>query len=339
MVAFVSNATNLDPADTDNFTDVYVKDLTTGDITLASTSDSGIKANSGGHIPSLSADGTRVAFYSGATNLDPADTDSLYDIYVKDLTTGDITLASTTEGGIKANGDSGFPSLSADGTRVAFGTYATNLNHADTDLFFDVYVKDLTTGDITLASTSDDGVKANNESSGFGVSLSADGTRVAFESDASNLDPADTDFTFDVYVKDLATGDITLASTSDSGIKSNGASVDVSLSAEGTRVAFVSEASNLDPADTDFTFDVYVKDLATGDITLASTSDSGIKGNGDSLDTNLSADGTRVAFVFLRHQSGPGRHRQLHRRLRQGPGNRGHQFGLHLRQRHQGQRR
>ena len=33
----------------------------------------------------MSADGTMVAFYSNATNLDPADTDSLYDVYVKVL--------------------------------------------------------------------------------------------------------------------------------------------------------------------------------------------------------------------------------------------------------------
>ncbi len=296
MVAFSSGATNLDPDDTDSFPDVYVKDLTTGDITLVSTSASGIKANGGGQAPSLSADGTRVAFYSSATNLDPADTDSLYDIYVKDLTTGDIVLASTSDSGLKANGDSGFPSLSGDATRVAFLTYATNLNEADDDVFVeDVYVKDLTTGDITLVSTSDEGVKANGSSSSDS-SLSADGTRVAFRSDATNLDPADTDLTFDVYVKDLPTGNITLASTSDSGMKGDGASYEVSLSADGTRVAFRSEAANLDPADTDFILDVYVKDLATGDITLASTSDSGVKGNSDSDEPGLSPDGTRVAL-------------------------------------------
>ncbi len=61
-----------------------------------------------------------MAFDSSATNLDPADTDSCFDIYVKDLATGDITLASTSDSGIKANGSSAFTRLSADGTRVAF---------------------------------------------------------------------------------------------------------------------------------------------------------------------------------------------------------------------------
>jgi uncharacterized repeat protein (TIGR01451 family) len=84
-VAFFSFTSNLDPGDTDSFFDIYVKDLATGNITLASTDDAGIKGNNGSANPSLSADGTRVAFYSAATNLDPGDTDSTLDIYVKEL--------------------------------------------------------------------------------------------------------------------------------------------------------------------------------------------------------------------------------------------------------------
>jgi hypothetical protein len=78
------------------------------DITLASTSDAGVKGNGTSGGASLSADGTRVAFPSLATNLDPADTDGEYDVYVKDLTTGDITLASTSDTGVKSNGYSPF---------------------------------------------------------------------------------------------------------------------------------------------------------------------------------------------------------------------------------------
>ena len=82
------------------------------------------------------------------------------------------------------------------------------------------------------------------------LSLSADGTKVAFQSIATNLDPADTDADYDVYVKDLTTGDLTLASTSDAGVKGNSSSFAASLSAVGTKVAFLSVATNLDPADT-----------------------------------------------------------------------------------------
>ena len=265
-----------------------------GDITLASTSDAGVKSDGFVGLPSLSADGTKVAFESSATNLDPADADDTLDVYVKDLVTGDITLASTSDGGVKGDAPSGLvASLSADGTRVAFRSLATNLDPADADGLGDVYVKDLVTGDITLVSTSDGGTKGDGDSGFFGLSLSADGTRVAFHSESTNLDPADTDSGLDVYVKDLVTGDITLASTSDAGVKGDGATP--TLSADGTTVAF-SSFSNLEPADTDFDKDAYVKDLLTGNVTLVSISAAGIKGNGQSGPTGLSADGTKVAF-------------------------------------------
>jgi hypothetical protein len=292
-VAFTSFATDLDPADTDTIPDVYVGDLTTGDITLASTSDTGVKGNGNSGFydggPTLSGDGTKVAFHSRSTNLDPADLDSLDDVYVKDLTTGELTLASISATGVKGNGPNNHPTLSNDGGRVAFNTTATNLDPRDTDNFEDVYVKDLTTGDLTLASTSDAGVKGNDYS--FGSSLSADGTRVAFSSAATNLDPGDTDGG-NVYVKDLSTGDLTLASTSDSGVEAGG--TDGSLSADGTRVAFATRA-NLDPVDT-FATDIYVKDLTTGNVILASTSDTGVKANAATSGASLSADGTAVAF-------------------------------------------
>ncbi len=293
-VAFNSVATNLDPNDTDALSDVYVKDLVTGNITLASTSDSGIKANGDSAVGALSADGTKVVFQSAATNLDPADTDTIRDVYVKDLVTGNITLASTSDSSIKADGDNAVATLSADGTKVAFHSAATNLDPTDGDAAHDIYVKNLLTGDITLASTSDGGIKSNGES--LFAFLSADGTKVAFGSLATNLDAADADATPDVYVKNLATGAITLASTSGTGTKGNGPSAVPALSADGMNVAFRSLATNLDVADADATPDVYVKNLATGAITLASTSGTGTKGNSNSDFPILSADGTRVTF-------------------------------------------
>ncbi len=219
-----------------------------GDITLASTSDSGVKGNSfsfTGFSQSVSGDGTKVVFSSFATNLDPADTDSIPDVYVKDLTTGDITLVSTSDTGVKGNSGSIFPNISADGSVVAFSSRATNFDPADTtDENEDIYVKDLTTGEITLANTSDAGVKGDSPFEDVSVaSISADGSVVAFSSIATNLDPADTDSIRDAYVKDLTTGDIMLASTSDTGIKGNSFSDPSSLSADGTVVAFTSGAT------------------------------------------------------------------------------------------------
>jgi hypothetical protein len=307
-VAFYSSATNLDPGDTDSNVDVYVKHLATGEIILVSISDTGVKGDGDSYYPSLSADGSSVAFWSVATNLDPNDTDPIPDVYVKDLTTGDITLASTSDAGAKGNGNSFDPSLSADGTRVAFLSSATNLDPGDTDGLDDVYVKDLTTGDTVLASTSDTGAKSANGSS-FAPSLADNGIHVTFTFGGTDLDPADTDFLSDVYVKNLISGDLTLVSTSDSDMKGDGPSMgspSTSISADGARVTFLSEAGNLDECDQDLNTDVYVKDLNTGDITLASTSSFGVKSDGYSFGSALAADGQWVAFFSSGSNLDPG---------------------------------
>jgi uncharacterized repeat protein (TIGR01451 family) len=339
VVAFVSSATNLGPPDPDTLLDVYVKNIETGVVTLASTSDDGTKANGQSLNPHLSADGNAVAFEGYASNLDPADTDGEPDIYVKNLVTGGLTLASTSDAGAKGTGISLDPELSGDGTKVAFTT-ASPLDPADTTSLNDVYVKNVVTGDVVLASTlgfanaafaaisadgttvaftwgadvyvrnlvtgdvnlvstTAEGTRANGNS--VGASLSADGTKVAFASRATNLHPADDDNTQDLYVKDLTTGALTLASVSDAGAKANGENAGVggfgaSLSGDGTRVAFMSMATNLDPSDADVLQDVYVKDLGTGGLVLASTSATGQKGDIDSFSPALTSDGAKVVF-------------------------------------------
>jgi Tol biopolymer transport system component len=293
-VAFNSKATNLDPGDGDTISDIYLKDLVTGNITLASTSDTEVKANGDGLHPSVDASGTKVAFYSYATNLDPADKDSKSDIYVKNLVTGDIKLVSTSGAGIKGNGESTIPFMSADGTAVAFGSLATNLASGDRDSTSDLYVKNLVTGRIRVVSRSDAGRKGNGAS--LDPWVSSDGSRVAFSSRATNLDPADKASNRDIFVKDLVTGDLFLASSSDGGTAGNAHSSEPSLSADGTRVLFHSLASNLDPADPDSVNDIFVKNLASGDIYLASRSSSGQKGNRGSVVPSLSPNGRVAAF-------------------------------------------
>lgn len=294
LVAFYSEATNLDPADTDAVPDIYLKDLTSGDVSLVSTSDAGVNGNGFSLGPDLTDTGSKVSFYSAATNLDPGDTDGVFDVYVKDVATGDLTLASVTQSGVNANDVCTLPTIAPSGTRVAFQCAATNLDPRDTDSTTDVYAKDLTTGELFLVSTSSVGGKGNGVSQD--PSVSSAGNRVAFSSVATNLDPADTDLVSDIYVKNLATGTLRLLSTSDDGVKGNGLSRWPVLSADGRRVAFASASTNLDPADTDTNHDVYVKDLATGDIALAATTVDGVKSNTGSTLPAISGEGRRVAF-------------------------------------------
>ena len=227
---------------------------------LASTSDVGIKDNGSSQSVSLNNRGKKVAFTSTSTNLDPLDLDATSDIYMKNLATADIQLVSTSTGGTKANGLNAFPDLASNVDVVAFSSQATNLDPLDLDITYDVYVKDLATGTLTLASTTAAGVKANDTS--FLPSISGGGRWVAFASYATNLDPADTDSLPDIYVKDLTTGALTLVSTSDNAVKGNGLSYQPSISGDGKRVAFYSESTNLDPADTELSARIATYELA-----------------------------------------------------------------------------
>ena len=293
-VAFLSDADNLVPGDTNGAEDLFVKDLATGATTRVSTASDGTQSNADSLNPSLSADGTKVLFQSSADNLVPGDTNGAIDVFVKDLATGATTRVSTAADGTQSNANSVVPAFSADGTKVAFASLADNLVPGDTNGTADVFVKDLATGATTRVSTAADGTQGNGLS--FAPSLSADGTKIVFDSAADNLVPGDTNGTTDVFVKDLATGAITRVSTAADGTQADSFSQFAALSADGTKVVFDSDADNLVPGDTNGQLDVFVKDIATGAITRVSAAADGTQGNGLSQGRALSADGTRVAF-------------------------------------------
>jgi len=298
-VAFATTATNPSEGDTDREPDVYVRDLSTGKLILVSAADDGTKSNSFSDAPSLSADGKLVAFASYASNLDPAAADGRRQVYVKDLTSGEIILVSASDDGTAGNGHSLGPSLSADGTRVAFSSKADNLDPADSDPYPDVYVKDLTTddltgGDLTLVST----FQAREwRQTSEDPSVSADGSHVAFSSYARNVREGDPDHRSDIYVKDLGTDELVLASTADDAVKGNYHSLEPSLSADGSRVAFSSGATNLGEGDHEADYDSYVKDLTNGGLSLASTAEVATTSNGISSSPSLSPDGATVGFI------------------------------------------
>ena len=124
FVAFASWASNLDPVDGDDASDVFVRDVVTGTTTLVSRASGspGSKGDGDSFHPDISGNGRYVAFTSRATNLDPADDDETADIFVRDLQAGTTRLVSRASGssGSEGNGASYSPSISDDGRRVTF---------------------------------------------------------------------------------------------------------------------------------------------------------------------------------------------------------------------------
>jgi Tol biopolymer transport system component len=79
-------------------------------------------------------------------------------------------------------------------------------------------------------------------------------------------------------------------------LSSFGPGTNVSISANGRFVAFVSHASNLVPGDTNESRDIFVHDRKTGITTRVSVDSAGNEGNGSSVGTSISASGRLVTF-------------------------------------------
>ena len=131
-----------------------------------------------------------------------------------------------------------------------------------------------TTAVYTLASVSSDGVQGTDVSDGG--TLSGDGSLVAFHSRANNLVPGDTNGTYDVFVRNVNSRQTSRISTSGTGTQSNGPSSQAQISTDGTKVLFLSTATNLVPGvPTPGVELAYLKDVATGTISVVSTTQSG----------------------------------------------------------------
>ena len=278
---FFTTAEPLDPvADTDAQSDVYMRRLTVPDTTLVSADGGG--ASDGAFDASFSgasSDGTRVFFETAEPLVPSTDTDTVSDVYQRNLTFQDTTLVSgDADGSFRAE----FAGASSDGTRVFFTTNESLDPVADTDgLWVDVYQR--LGGVTTLVSGGGDG-----NFTAFFAGASSDGTRVFFTT-AEPLDfVADTDAQLDVYQR---SGGVTTLVSGDA--DGSFPAEFAGASSDGTRVFFETNES-LDPvADTDGgEEDVYQR---SGGVTTL------VSGNGDDATTDASfagasSDGTRVLF-------------------------------------------
>ncbi|MEG4036812.1 calcium-binding protein [Microcoleus sp. S36b_A4] len=105
FVVFESDASNLVWGDTNNSTDIFVRDLSTNTTTRVSVSGAGNQGNGESYSPSISANGQKVAFSSKASNLVPGDTNNGSDLFIVDLTNtpGVINTSSNNINGTNGN--------------------------------------------------------------------------------------------------------------------------------------------------------------------------------------------------------------------------------------------
>lgn len=301
-VAFATHATNLGATDSNADSDVWVRTAAGANVLVSGAS--GVTANAASDSPAISADGRYVAFRSDATDLGVTDTNAASDVYLLDrdpsadgLDGADraLTRVSTRNGGAQAGGDSDQPALAVTpgGLYVAFRSAATNVVTQDRNRVADVFVRKHGTTTVTRVSTPDGIGEANGPSGNPAVGGDASQVYVAFESLADNLAfPDDPNGATDVYLRTLlGTPHTELVSLSSDERPGNAASYQPSVTADGSVVAFASDATNLVASDTNGWTDVLLRDRGAGTTTSLTAGE-----NSRSDQPAISADGRAVAF-------------------------------------------
>jgi hypothetical protein len=327
-VAYQSAASNLVNGDTNEVSDIFVRDEVGSQTVRVSVDSNGSQALGVSEFPSISVTGRWVVFESTASNLVDDDTNDETDIFLHDRDTdadgiydeaGFISTRriSVDSNGVEADGSSSHAWFSPDGRFVAFHSLASNLVSGDTNAAQDIFVRDLQTNTTVRVSVSSNGTQGNFES--YYPSLSTSGRFVVFQSLASDLVSGDSNDMADIFVHDRdsdADGTFdeagavktTRLSVDSNGMQSDNNSYFPSITGDGRYVVFYSYATNLISSDTNFVSDVFLHDRDTdadgsydeaGSIstTRISLSSSGQEVNDDSYSyRSISEDGRFVAF-------------------------------------------
>lgn len=200
-LAFESDANNLVGSDSNDVSDIFVKNLISGVVERASLGLVGNQLTRGSESPRLSQDGRYVLFQSIAPDAVFGDTNGCLDVFLRDRQSGALECVSLGSSGQFGNADSLALGLSPDARYVLFLSYASNLGFTDTNQFPDIFLRDRTLNTLELISGRTD--FETSDGLGYGANLSDDGRFVVFRVDDSTLSPGGTN---DLFLLDRQTG-------------------------------------------------------------------------------------------------------------------------------------
>jgi len=293
-VVFESDAGNLVAGDTNNTTDIFVRDLRKNTTVRVSINSAGEQANGASSNPDISQDGRYVVFESNASNLVAGDTNNTTDVFLHDLVTGATERISCADGFGQAIYDSHSPAISANGRYVAYYSYADNLVPGDNNNSDDIFVYDRVQNITERVTVNSNGIEANGSS--YFPQINSDGRFVSFYSLADNLVADDTNGVFDVFLYDRVNGTMERVSVSSGGGQADNHSFSSSISADGRYVAFESSAGNLTAGDTNRRTDIFLRDRVAQSTSRISLMLNGAQAMGTSRSPKISADGGYVVF-------------------------------------------
>jgi Tol biopolymer transport system component len=301
-VAFGSTARNLVKGDTNGTYDCFVRDLTNKTTVRASLGVGGVQGNGTAGSCLVSDDGQTAVFTSFADNLVPGDTNDMPDVFTRNLVTGAVHRITVTPTGQQAARGGILMDMTPDARLVVIESISGDLVPGDTNGVQDQFVYNRGTGRMTQVDVASDGSRPAD--GGEEGSISADGSRVAFETTAA-LDPADTNQHYDIYVHDLASGQTSLASLGRNGVVGDGNSQRATLSGDGSIVAFDSAADNLFPGDVNQVPDIFSRDVGTPGLRLITQSPTGELANGASVRPVITRNGRAIAYTSGATNLGP----------------------------------
>ena len=260
-VAFVTRFAG-DALDGNNDPDVYVRDLAAATTQLVSRKGpAGPAGNDASSEPAIDANGSHIAFTTSADDFSAIpDLNTASDVWVRDVAAGQVALVSRAASSNTTAEDGSFaPAISADGNRIAFASNAANVV-AGVDVnggVRDVFLRDMGTATTSLVSATAgaNGISGNGGSER--PSIDAAGTRVAFETAATDLVPGDANGRLDVLLRDTTalTTELVSRGAGPDGAQAAVGSGTASISGNGDCVAFetTADAFVAMPAGTDHT--------------------------------------------------------------------------------------
>lgn len=278
---------------------VYVWDRQTDSRENVAVDSSGRPVDKGGNAAVVSADGRYVAFTSSANDLAPGDQNTDLDLYLRDRVAGTTTLINKTiEGTAVGGAGSSYRSIaiSDSGQFLAFTSWLLDPQQGARGS--QVYLWDRATGDAELVSRDVAGAPAGGAT---GVSLSADGSTVAFASIAPDLVPDDQGSGSDIFVWDQGTKAIELVSRASSGAPVDSQASWPSLSGGGRFVAYngTNDGSPIVPGVSGHHSNVYLVNRNTGTTEAVTRAGDEYTGFASSEMAWLSTDGDTVTFSSM----------------------------------------
>lgn len=234
-------------------------------------------------LPSISADGAKVAFQSDSDFLGQGIQALNQEVWLLDIATLVLTRVTTSP---DRQMDIFVPKISTDGRKIVFESDSDFFGQGIQPFQQEIWLYDTQAMTFTrLTTASHPNRRSHNPT------LTADGTKVTFDSDSDFLGSGIPNEQSEVWLYDTGTMSLTRITTAS---HSNRSSYNASISADGKKIVFSSDSDFLGQGIPDEQVEIWLYDVESKALTRITTASDG---NRDSYMSSINADGTKIAIT------------------------------------------